>query len=755
MGVELDMRWNLADLDTLRSAEVLPAGLSRDGRIQIYSPPAAGGVSAAARKVLVADELLRTKVSISVASTKLTNGELGAERARAKTELARAKATGVADDSAADAATSAPVCSATADDEQQWWQMGQVCYHCAQELRTSSLEAGPQPSAALHHRLVDCPKRKQLGEREFNPPSVLVTTLNEFREQARLLEVICVDLEAADEKHKQATAELLAVEGQIQFMCQYFLKETQKPPPPPPAPPPRARRHIALKLAKRTEAPSAIEDASRLLASGGAELRLTEQRVERIIVRSVARAGAAALEEGEEEGVRSLGVDARASWRALPSSMVVAGLTGGSRAGGGGASATAPSATPPSPPSPSVMPFSHAWSLTRGLLLMSEGGLADGTRPITPDDVRTVASHLKLPLAGINSKTELLWLVLDYMRAPLPQGWTMERLADGVSSYSHSLHDTKQSTHPMLPNYADVMRKLMAPGALGAGMAVEELGWMLFSTEGGDSYFYNFKSSQLVLGFPYLGELSSIATPPVSLALDAYQRTNLAFVAARSHTELLLSHGIATPASLEAAASGLRSFSLWLRPCKLAPLLAAAQTLGIDPVRERHYMWLAHLSLCLPLPIGWAEHATDKQEEWKPLTGGRRLQQRRRKVELDLQLKGYDQAPLPDAYYHYSLLGASVVQWERPQVSYCRGVLHALRRRAALHEQPATGADGGDAAGLSAESPPGSPNSKQAEAVKEQTKLMRDRPRGAVFAYATALTGKKTVRLASHDRAES
>ena len=38
--------------------------------------------------------------------------------------------------------------------------------------------------------------------------------------------------------------------------------------------------------------------------------------------------------------------------------------------------------------------------------------------------------------------------------------------------------------------------------------------------------------------------------------------------------------------------------------------------------------------------------------------------------------------PLPRIYYEMALLGFSVVQWEPPQLSFCRGTLHALRKHA-------------------------------------------------------------------------
>ena len=72
------------------------------------------------------------------------------------------------------------------------------------------------------------------------------------------------------------------------------------------------------------------------------------------------------------------------------------------------------------------------------------------------------------------------------------------------------------------------------------------------------------------------------------------------------------------------------------------------------------------------------------------------------------------------------------LQWEPPQISHCRGMLDALRRHAARH--------------VAEDGPPQSAAAHQAS-VKEQVRLMNSRPAGVEYTFATALTGRKIVRV--------
>jgi hypothetical protein len=410
----------------------------------------------------------------------------------------------------------------------------------------------------------------------------------------------------------------------------------------------------------------------------------------------------------------------------------------------------------PSPPNQSAPVY---WERMRGVLLMSDAE-QQGAHPLTPEEVRSAAHALQLPLGAISARSmengvALLPIVLEYLDVPLPFGWRRHALDESGSQdgaratqlFVHAMRQLRTTAHPLMPTFRQVLRGLLrrTPSALAAHRAVDSLGWLLFAGADGTVYYFNFRTSQMSSSFPSLAELPAdmplLRPRAKGRGAAAYEGVMPAYLAARSHTQLLLSHGVATHASLEAASCGVRSSHLWMRPCALSTTLAAAQTLGIDPRREPHYMWLAHLSLCLPLPIGWEARATPAEAEWKALPGGLKLQQRRRKVELDMHLRGFAQPPLPDTYYEYRMLGFSVTQWERPQLSFCRGVLAALRKHAALGEAGLVPADGAPAAADAQAA------AARAQEMTNQLQLMRERPQGATLAFATALSGRKAVRI--------
>jgi chemotaxis protein histidine kinase CheA len=410
----------------------------------------------------------------------------------------------------------------------------------------------------------------------------------------------------------------------------------------------------------------------------------------------------------------------------------------------------------PSPPNQSAPVY---WERMRGVLLMSDAE-QQGAHPLTPEEVRSAAHALQLPLGAISARSmengvALLPIVLEYLDVPLPFGWRRHALDESGSQegaratqlFVHAMRQLRTTAHPLMPTFRQVLRGLLrrTPSALAAHRAVDSLGWLLFAGADGTVYYFNFRTSQMSSSFPSLAELPAdmplLRPRAKGRGAAAYEGVVPAYLAARSHTQLLLSHGVATHASLEAASCGVRSSHLWMRPCALSTTLAAAQTLGIDPRREPHYMWLAHLSLCLPLPIGWEARATPAEAEWKALPGGLKLQQRRRKVELDMHLRGFAQPPLPDTYYEYRMLGFSVTQWERPQLSFCRGVLAALRKHAALGEAGLVPADGAPAAADAQAA------AARAQEMTNQLQLMRERPQGATLAFATALSGRKAVRI--------
>lgn len=450
-----------------------------------------------------------------------------------------------------------------------------------------------------------------------------------------------------------------------------------------------------------------------------------------------------------------------------------------------GAAGAPPALGSTSGPQQPVTCWSPYWAWIRAVLLMTAppgGGGGGARRPFSPDDVRQAALSLQVPLMGMDSQAHLLWVVVHYLTAPVPAGWltTTSKSEAGeeaseLTTYVNPQLGTRSTAHPLLPSYRETTRMFARfPSAVLASVeAVDALGWMHFvESDGGVPYYYNFRTGQLQHGFPDLHELAG-ASPlllprQANLVTDAYQRTVPAFAAAKSHTEMLLSNGVATAVTLEAASCPVRASRLWMAPLPLSQLLTAAQTLGIDPLSEPHLMWVAHLSLCLPLPSGWVEYPTD---------GADAASQRRRRAELrkrqklaEAQGRGLDAEPpskLPKVFYQHSLFGTAVTQWEPPQTSFCRGMLHALRKHSAAqaaaaqaaaqttqHTIGGPGARGrrgrrtGGASSAAAAQPPQDANAAAAhtaEAIRQRLRKMQRQTDGAEIAYATALTGAKYV----------
>jgi hypothetical protein len=361
------------------------------------------------------------------------------------------------------------------------------------------------------------------------------------------------------------------------------------------------------------------------------------------------------------------------------------------------------------------------WSWIRAVLLMSQSETRGGNkRPLSPDDVRDAALSLQLPVMGIESEAQLLWIAVQFVTLPLPAGWLVQR-ADVPSplerrkNTASTLGDDERGeivfvnqqlleerhVHPLQLAFREVLRSFSRFDlkTIAVSDQVDALSWLQFvDADEAVPYFYNFRTGQMQWGFPDLAELQSsspLCTPrKQTVSEDAYMRTVPAFLAARSYVELLLATGVETALSLEARSCGCRSARLWRKPTPLAPLLLAARHLGIDPIRERRYMWIAHLSMCLPLPAGWLVHPTNLAE-----SGADARVSRRRRQALQQYLNKHptpDGKPrrLPEVYYEHTLLGNSSVQWEAPQLSYCRGLLHALRKHAAMLEAKERGLRG-------------------------------------------------------------
>ena len=145
--------------------------------------------------------------------------------------------------------------------------------------------------------------------------------------------------------------------------------------------------------------------------------------------------------------------------------------------------------------------------------------------------MRDAALGLQLPIMGIESEAQLLWVVVKFLTMPLPVGWRAVRIADAAGGalsssiggggggdggegvvYVNAQLGEHRSSHPLLPPFREMLRTLARDTsnikALEHADKVDALGWMLFvDTEDAVPYFYNFRTGQLQWGFPDLAEL--------------------------------------------------------------------------------------------------------------------------------------------------------------------------------------------------------------------------------------------------------
>ena len=138
----------------------------------------------------------------------------------------------------------------------EWWRtLGQVCHCCLQRSNrappspslapmqrraSSSMQMATPPQASWHHRYLDCPMRKRLSLREYSPPSILQTVVNEFEDEVAHLNSIATVLEPIALSHKQSRLALATIEGQLQFISSILDDEqhSHAPMAPPALPPP-------------------------------------------------------------------------------------------------------------------------------------------------------------------------------------------------------------------------------------------------------------------------------------------------------------------------------------------------------------------------------------------------------------------------------------------------------------------------------------------------------------------------------------
>ena len=503
-------------------------------------------------------------------------------------------------------------------EKHDWWNAGQVCYHCMGQRmnsgrggRNAAIDAPPPPpqqppspvsptSAAaaaaaalgseeltplahMHHRYVDCKRRKAAGEREYTADAVGLALAKVSRERDEAKAELA-RLEPVRRAFVEAREMLARIDGQLSLLRQ---------------------------LDPANATPQAHDERGGGGGGGG-------------------EGGGGSVRAPDEPCVFYGPLYFRsydAAWRRQHAKLARDIAT----------ACALPHALPSN--------VANCWGQLKGIYasLPRRHALLE---PVAQQDVRDQAREINLQLSGIGAAPHLLWFALSALRCPLPPLWQQR----GGNEFVHIVTGEVRHNHPLTDVFRESVRSLAdshaTPKALQSQAAVDSLGWLLFADKDGAPYYYNFHSGQYQHHFPDVKEVAKcnmLRRGNITSNAAAQSRRLPSFVAARDHVAALLSSGVTDAIGLEAASCPLRSMDLWLRPCLLSQLLAMGSYLGVHALDEPQNMWVAHLALVLPLPAAWSTHA-DAQ--------GR-------------------------AFYHNALLGIS--QWELPQWSYCRGLLVALK----------------------------------------------------------------------------
>ena len=499
----------------------------------------------------------------------------------------------------------------------EWWARGRVCYHCA-SARVRMADSEKLPRAPLEHRFVDCPKRRAAAELEYMPGAIALAC-KELSDEQEEISREAGYLRPVFEEYRAVRAELYVLEGRLQLISavEAVKHASLVPPPRPPG------RQVFLGPLQWIQTQQAVLARHAVLARvlGGA-------------VEDASTLGDSYWRQ--LKGVSELGPPTIRTRSPISPDEVRL------RSSSTCAHPTPPHPIPPHPIPPHPIP-SHP---NPPLPLPS---------PSHPQ-VRLQALELNLPLMENAATGQLLWLALDALVAPLPKAWRQEG-----RSYVHNDTGEVSGTHPLIEPFRALVRGLSTrtPAALQPLAQVDSLAWMLFTGSDGVPFYHNFASSQTQLAFPDLRGTAASALlrrRACSVTVESQRAALPTFIAAAEYTAQLLASGVSA-VKLEAAFCAPRSLHLWMRPSLLSELLMMANYLSIDAVAEPQCMWLAHLALVLPVPLGWTAHERD----------GAPAEARPRDTLVNT-----------DRYYYNSLLRAS--QWEPPQWTFCRGVLEALRR---------------------------------------------------------------------------
>ena len=532
--------------------------------------------------------------------------------------------------SSAQPASSASAASASASRlEIDWrWNMGlpstmgdrhRLCYFCA---------GLPTPLRATH-TLLECPKRRRAGAREYTP---------------RAMEAVCEELRRRRDACEQLLASLAtAQEGATRGDSKKDLKSLTAaakvldvadgalppPMPPPEAPPPGAPARVAVVRAP-TRARVAVGD--RDARQGGRRAR--GRRVGRgdrvvggghVVVVGGLGVGSGVGVVGQRVVGRGQVDCAPLPARAPPPRADRRRVDCGGRQGLWHRRLAARRRPPPPAARPRALPRAAAAQLDAGLLF-SDDSL--GGAPAAAVAAAAAASEAATAAA----------------RAASSRQSAEQSLYCHVHLVSGEVHDG----HPLAAEIQPRLSAIRKRSARERSRAIDS--WLqLASPDASSVYYTDLRSGARSAHFPQIGGLAACVLP---------KRTLEPAAAAIALAGEAWAHDVSEdvePAELVAAVRrqlweprlAARASELAHAPCPLEGVVKMAHFLGCDPVLYPHLMWIVDCALTPELPVGWAA-----------------VRER------------------PDAEPYYTHAACGLAMWEHPQTAFLTGVLRRLQRPA-------------------------------------------------------------------------
>ena len=269
-----------------------------------------------------------------------------------------------------------------------------------------------------------------------------------------------------------------------------------------------------------------------------------------------------------------------------------------------------------------------SWGLVQAAVYLKPPAWVEGAPggAITSGQLLAAAKVLELNVGKDGEDWPLAWLALEYLRAPLPDGWkdVPPTNADGLPTFWYD-GKTPQFEHPLveaLKEEVDIMRRRLK--LRWRMYRPLECVWLVASTaqewdngKGPSGVFVNLATGKRTNAFP--AELLAPLHPPKEsnkAVMVSSAGGIMAVIKAKQEEERLAQEEArkqkrreALKESAKAAAEAtkfVRRDALRSKPRCGVELMHAARALQIDLIHQPELSFLSELALCVKLPAGWS-----------------------------------------------------------------------------------------------------------------------------------------------------